>query len=278
MPLDRPLFVVAPPRCGTSLVYRCLAHHPDVGHFNRADGKLPDHPRLAALLTRVGGWLRIHRDTPRESRDLWRRFLPHRGDDLATAADATQEARDWYEWRISAVLRRTGARRFAAKLPSHALQVDWLAALWPDARFIQPLRDWRAVVASTIVKRERDYADRWFGVRHPGWQEQTRRPIHLAAAWNHRVVHERLVEAAGGHADRWHLLRYEELIARPQATLRRLYDFADLAHDDALLDRVATEVTQPAGEWRRTLTPDRIAEIEAEHGDALRRADEGADG
>ena len=71
MNVDRPIFIVAPPRCGTSLLYDCLASHPDVGHFNRANRKFPDSPRLAWWLTKLG----VVRDSSRESRAIWFRFL-----------------------------------------------------------------------------------------------------------------------------------------------------------------------------------------------------------
>ena len=89
MQVDRPIFIVSPPRCGTSLLYRCLGDHPLVAYFNRANKKFPERPGLAHFLTKM----RIYADSKRESRAIWDRFTPGRGDVL-TAADATDEMRE----------------------------------------------------------------------------------------------------------------------------------------------------------------------------------------
>lgn len=265
VPLDRPIFIVAPPRCGTTLLYQCLASHPDVGHFNRANRKLPEWPRLAHVLTR----LHVFRDTPRESRDLWFRFLAPRDVDTADAGDATEEARAWYHRRISEILALRGATRYASKLPAHSLQVPWLRALFPDALFLQPIRDWRAVVASTVVKRARDFADRpWFGVYLPGWREQAARPPHLGAAWQYLRVHEILDEERRRDPSRFHRVSYEALTARPVEVMRDVWAFCGLRPAPGIEARLPA--MNPAHErWRDVLTPDRLADIERDLGPAL---------
>ncbi|MHC4473659.1 MAG: sulfotransferase, partial [Planctomycetota bacterium] len=54
MEADRPIFIVGPHRSGTTLLYRKLAMHPDVGYYNRADRRCPWSPLLARMLTRAG--------------------------------------------------------------------------------------------------------------------------------------------------------------------------------------------------------------------------------
>jgi len=271
MAVDRPLFIVAPPRCGTSLLYECLAAHPDVGHFNRANRKFPDSPRLAHWLTR----LRVIRDSTRESSAIWFRFLPRRDVDLADERDATDAARAWYRARIAAVLALRGASRYASKLPAHSAQVPYLQALFPDALFLQPIRDWRAVVASTVVKRARDFQSApgepqtWFGVRLPGWQEQAARPPWLGAAWQYARVHELLDEQRRRAPDRFLRVSYEELTARPLDVMRAVWRFAGLREAPEIVARLPA--MQPAHErWRETLTPDRLAAIDREFGATLR--------
>jgi hypothetical protein len=268
LPIDRPIFVVAPPRCGTTLLYECLAAHPDVGYFNRANGNWPNSPRFAHLVTKVGGALRVYRDSPRESSMLWYRFLQGKPDDLADERDATPQARAWYEQQIATVLALRGAKRYAAKMPAHSVQVPYLDALFEGALFVQPVRDWHAVVASLVVKRAKDEKG-WFGVRLPGFEEQAKRPPHLGAAWNYRVVHERLAAEAAKRPTRFLQVRYEELTARPKATMRRVFDFCGLRCDDAILSRLP-EMKPDHARWKQTLTPEMVAEIERENGDLSR--------
>jgi hypothetical protein len=274
--VDRPIFIVAPPRCGTTLLYRCLVSHPEVGFFNRANRNFPDSPRLARWVTRVGGAFGLYRDTPRESRALWFRFFPEREVDLADERDARPEVRAWYEQRIAAVLELRGAKRYASKLPAHSVQIPFLDALFPDALFVQPLRDWRAVVASTVAKRERDFPGAWFGVRMPGWREMAARPLHFGAAWQYRVVHEHLEEQALRRPDRYLRLRYEELVAAPAETMRRVFEFCALRCDEAILARLPSEIRPTHERWRDRLTPPMLAEIVREHPDFWRRHESAA--
>ena len=274
-PLDRPIFIVAPPRCGTTLLYECLVTHPDVGFFNRANRNWPRSPRIAHWLTRVGGRLGgrfgSYRDTPRESHDLWFRFLAERNVDVADERDARPEIRAWYERTIGAVLALRGATRYASKLPAHSAQLPFLDALFPAALFLQPIRAWRAVVASTVVKQARDFPDGFFGVRMPGWQEQAKRAPEFGAAWQYRAVHEYLDAQAPRYAGRFLQVRYEALLVDPKATLRRVFDHCGLRCDEALLAKAAAPVQPNAEKWQKTLTPEKLAAIAREHGDFLRR-------
>lgn len=264
---DRPIFIVAPPRTGTSLLYRCIASHPDVGWFNRADRLFPESPRLARWLTR----LRLVRDDPRESRDLWFRFLPQRATDEAGPGDATPEARDWYARRIAASLTLRGATRFAAKLPAHTLQVPYLDALFPGALFVQSMRDWRAVVSSTDVKREKDFNNKWFGIRAPGWKDQRSKPRYLGAAWQLRAGYEVLDAEAPRRAGRFFRVQYEDLVRDPRAAMARLYGQLGLRVDERVLDRLPDDIRPAHERWKEVLTPEILAAIAKEHGDALRR-------
>jgi hypothetical protein len=277
VPLDRPIFIVAPPRCGTTLLYECLVSHPDVGFFNRANRLFPDSPRLAHLVTRIAGAVGAFRDTPRESRRLWFHFLRPRDTDVADERDARPEVRAWYERRIAAVLALRGATRYASKLPAHSAQVPFLLGLFPDAVFLRPVRDWRAAVASTMVKGDRDYGGGWFGVRMPGWKEAARRPAHLRAAWQFREVNERLDEQESRHGGRFHRVAYEDLVATPPATMGRTFEACGLRSDDGLLARLPKDIRPAHDRWRETLTPERLEEIRRENGEALRRWEIGAD-
>jgi len=269
--IDRPVFIVAPPRCGTTLLYECLVAHPDVGFFNRADRNWPDSPRFAHWVTKIGGLVGAYRDTPRESREIWFRFFPERETDLADAADARPDVRAWYEARIGAVLRLRGATRYASKLPAHAVQLEFLDALFPDALFVQPLRDWRAVVASTVVKRARDYPGAWFGVRMPGWQEVAKQPAHLGAAWQYRMVHDYLERQAPRFPGRFLQVNFEQLVAQPAATMRRVFGFCGLRCDGAILARLPGDIRPAHERWKETLDDAKLAEIERANGGFLKR-------
>jgi len=280
MPLDRPIFVVAPPRCGTTLLYRCISSHPEVGYLMRAHRKLIHSPWLAQTLTRF----KLFRDSPRESRDIWYRFRrqiasgmlskdnkPAAYHDLLTAEDAHPVERSWFPRFLERVVKHQRARRFAAKLPSHSLQLGWLDALFPGSIFVQAMRDWRAVVSSTVIKRFEDFDGRWFGVCPPGWQKHIHDAPALGAAWQYLVVHEYLDREAPNYAGRFFRVQYEELCRNPLAVLQKLFENIDLSWTAEVEDQIPTDIRPPNDRWREQLSPSDLETIERQHGEALRR-------
>jgi len=262
------MFILGPPRCGTTLLYRCIGSHPDAGYFNRANRKLIAFPRVAGLLTRLG----LFADHPRESRKIWDRFLPVGSDAVAGAAEAGSEVREWYERFIAVVLRARGARRFVAKLPSHTVRVPWLKALFPNALFVQALRDWRAAVSSTVVKRHQDHGGRWFGVKASGWREANQEAPEMAAAWQYRVSHEILeAERAGWPEHQFVQVWYEDLCLDPVTVMQEVFEFCGLTWSGKVEAALPRDIRPLAPKWPRHLKPEMINKILERHADVLRR-------
>jgi hypothetical protein len=264
--VDRPLFIVSPARCGTSLLYRCLGDHPDVGYFNRANRKLPRHPRLAWMLTRLG----LFKDTKRESRSLWNRYLTTTRDPL-DEGDATPAMRERYGALIAGVLAARGASRFVGKLPAFSVRVPWLDALFPDGRFLRILRDWRAVVGSTAAKGRDDFDGEIFGVRPAGWEEHTGEGLEMWAAWQYVRVSESLEQQRPRLGPRYHEIWYEDLCLRPVETLRELLAFCELRASERCEAALLAQVRPPSQQWREHLGPAVLDRIVARHGEAITR-------
>src|SRR5687768_15997753 len=129
--IDRPIFILGPPRSGTTLLYETLARHPDVGYLHLGFKRFPGVPRLGQALVRA----RIYPDQPKEAREFWNRFAT-REDDAMDAADATPEVVAWYRLAVAGLLRAQGATRFVAKLPALSLRARWLDAVFPGCHFV----------------------------------------------------------------------------------------------------------------------------------------------
>lgn len=267
MSVDRPMFILGPPRCGTTLLYRCIGSHPDVGYFNRANRKFMRFARLAQFLTRIG----LYADHPRESRTIWDLF--HRGMDNAVlgADDVRPGESEWYHSMIARVLAARGATRFVAKLPSHSVRVAWLNALFPDAIFVQALRDWRAVVSSTMVKRAKDFDGQWFGVQAPGWREAAKLSPEMGAAWQYRMSHEILEEQAPLYAGRFIQVWYEDLCLDPVQVMKKLAHACGLRWTLEIEASLPPDVRPQSNKWKSIVLPDMIDKIKTEHGEVLCR-------
>jgi hypothetical protein len=265
--VDRPIFLVGPPRSGTTLLYSCLASDPAVGYFNRANRKFPEHPRLARFLTRLG----LYPDVPRESRALWTRFdaRPARSA-MRAAGDLPPGAREWYRTTVARILELRGARRFVAKLPAFSARLPWLDAIFPDALFLQCLRDWRAVVKSSVAKQSRDGKERFFAVKVAGWEQVKDLPFHQISAWQVRAVHELIESQERDFPGRIHRVWYEDLCQTPRETLAAVARSCGLAWGPGAEARLPT-IRPPSRRDQQWLTEEMIAEIRAVQGDALRR-------
>lgn len=113
---------------------------------------------------------------------------------------------------------RRGKVRWADKDPSTTLLLPLADELFPDAQYIHLIRDGHDVVAS--------HRDRWgyrSGVRaaRGAW----RRYVEAARAFGTRLP-----------ADRYLEIRYEDLVADPEARLRAMFDFLGEAWDPAVLE------------------------------------------
>ena len=175
--IDRPVFIVGMPRSGTTALRDVLAAVPAFGSTTNLTRKAPTcYPALWLL----GLVYRGHR--PLEAGTMWDRFVT--GDhDVLRAADASPEARAYYTRAVANVQRYYGKPRFLSKCPRNGLRIEFLRAIFPDARFIHLLRDCRAVTRSILQKRQQS-ADmqQWWDVKPEGWREWLALPPVAAVA------------------------------------------------------------------------------------------------
>jgi len=108
--------------------------------------------------------------------------------------------------------RQRGAGRWGDKTPIYASYVDFIADLFPTARFVHILRDGRDVALSMI--------DKW-------GDKELHVDVYFAARnWVRRIRQARASGARLGPG-RFYEMRYEALVADPEAELRPLCDFLD---------------------------------------------------
>lgn len=251
---DRPVIIVAAPRSGSTLLFETLACTPQfVTLGGEAHWLVESHAELRPGAPGV---------------DSNRLTAEHCGPGIAdavrrTATDHLQEAggRPWPGGLAVRLLEKT---------PKNALRIPFLDRVFPDARYVFLWRDPRENISS-IIEGWRDgrwvtyprlpgREGPWSFLLPPGWQQQDGRPVEEIAAWQwdraNRIVLEDLSRVP---RDRWHAVGYAEFVANPDAIVRRLAAFCDIAFDDPLARRVSGALphsrytlTPPApGKWRR---------------------------
>jgi len=269
---ESPIFVMGCPRSGTTMLQLMLHRHARIA--------IPPENRFV-----LPGYLRrrsfgdLSQPTARERLASWivdrpqSKFGDLRLDPEQIRAEIIAGPPDLGEL-FAIVLRAYSARfgkpRWGDKRPAYLNNVDMIRRLFPAAQLVTIVRDGRDCCAS---------------LKEMPWQ--TRKDIaSLAAQWAYAVDCSRRA-ARMLPAGSYYELRYEDLVADPEATLRGLCDFLGEEFDPAMTSpsEIAAQAVpaakswherthQPvaggrAGSWRTRLTPDEIALCEAALRDRL---------
>jgi hypothetical protein len=155
-----------------------------------------------------------------------------------------------------------GKVRWGDKRPSYAQHLDAVFALFPDAQFVNVVRDPRATAAS--VRRIG-----WYKGDVGGGAALWERAIRAVDKWRPRLAPDQLYE-----------VQYEALVAEPRETLEQLavflglapdgidemlrfYEKSDIPSDAKFHPRVSTPLTtEPVRSWENELAPGEVAFIE----------------
>lgn len=248
---DRPVFIVSPPRSGSTLLFEMLAQARGV--YSPGDESHALIEGIPALAPSAHGW---------ESNAL-------------AAADAAGGIDEQLRQRLFASLRdRDGAApppgatvRVLEKTPKNALRIPFLRAVFPDARFVWLRRDPRQVLGSMIDGWDSgDFVmypelpgwtgPRWSFLLTPGWRALAGRPLAeiVAAQWDaaNRAIRDALQALPDTH---WIAVDHADVLADPQRQASRIADWAGWTWDRELgptLPLSRYTLTPPDPEkWRR---------------------------
>jgi hypothetical protein len=205
--------IVGAPRSGTTLLRFMLDAHPELalppetGFFslemNHTEPSCSEFfEAIINFPADAPGWQDFH--IPKDQ--FWAR--------LETIEPFTLAA--GYRTFYQLYAERFGKRRWGDKAPLHCFFMDRIEAVLPEAHFIHILRDGRDVCMSL--------RHMWFS---PGWDVEIQARHWLdfvSAARDH-----------GARAQHYLEIKYEELIARPDAVLRRICAFLQLPYVEAML-------------------------------------------
>ena len=249
-----PLFILGAPRSGTSLLYKVLCLHPDVAYISNWMRRAPRVPALAAVSRLAPRFPRFRRsvwfggDSANayvygEQRPLLERLfpMPVEGEPVFRSCglvpgpptgppDPTQVA--CVQRTFAALRRHAGARLVVSKRIASNQRIPLLAASFPSARFVNLIRDGRAVAfsLSQVAWWETDPVW-WLGASPLDWQERGGDPWELRARHWVRELESVDQGLRSVPADQQLQIRYEDLVDQPLATVRRVAAFAGLPDD-----------------------------------------------
>lgn len=204
--MPTPVFIVGFPRSGTTLIEQILASHPEI------DGG-DELPFISDLAENAARLLGSPLGYPEALSETW--MADHR-DDLELLRDQYLRA-----VRRAGLPRKRGVRFITDKMPLNETHLGLIGLLFPDAPIIHLIRHPLDVVLSVFSNH----------LTHG---------FHCAAELGTIAAHYRLVMDLVAHYRsqmtlRYLPVRYEDVIAHPEAEVRRLLDFIGLAFDEACL-------------------------------------------
>ena len=251
--LTRPLFIVAAPRSGSTLLFETLAR--------------------GSHLCTVGGeahWLvENHADL--------RPGAPGIDSNRLTADQATDYHRDSIIDQILARLIDAagnpadpeGNRVFLEKTPKNSLRIPFFNHIFPEARFVFLWRDPRESISSIIeawrsrrfetYRQLPGFGGPWSLLLPPGYEQLRNRPLEEIAAFQWESTNRIIlgdIQALG--AERSLRLSYGDLIADAAGAVTRILAFANIEVDSTLRHHLQsplphsryTQTAPAAGKWR----------------------------
>lgn len=241
-PIERPLFIIGPPRTGTTLLSYLLHQDPRRRSPLRWEarravppvgaGELTTDPRVAEeqlsqqFMEQLNPGFKAIHDEPADGPTECVTILSH--DFRGLLWDVIAEAPSYRTWNLDCdhtsaynyhrlqlqVMQSNEKGWWTLKAPTHALTPDYLLARYPDARFIVTHRDPVEVIPSvcSFVRSMRRVFTETPSAPAEHWTRVVELSINRIAAF--RTAHP-AVPVVDVH--------YPDLIADPIGTIRRIY-------------------------------------------------------
>jgi hypothetical protein len=276
------VFLIGTGRCGSTLVHELLARHPGVGFISNLEDRLPGLPAGAR---RAGNALYRHAPRPLTGTRRLRyapseayRVLAREVSPLVAEPSRDLVADDAVPWLAGRFRRFLTSRARAQGRPVFLYKfTGWprsgfVGAVFPEARFINVVRDGRAVVASglkTPWSRVHLGPEQWpWGPLPPAyaaeWEASGRSfPLLAGLGWK-KLMDAYAAAREQAPAGRWLDVRFEDLLADPRSCFKQMLDLMGLDQDPAF-DRALARTRFAADRrdaFRRELGPDTVALLE----------------
>jgi Flp pilus assembly protein TadD len=251
--LANPLFIVAAPRSGSTLLFETLAKSDAICTVGgEAHWLVENIPELQPGMANVSSNRLTAEHVTERSRDfIISQIVEHLVDDTGTRIDAG------------------GRRMFLEKTPKNALRIPFFDRIFPGARFVFLWRDPRQNISSIMeawrsgrfitYKQLAGFAGPWSLLLPPGYQQLSDRSVEEIAAFQwesaNRII---LNDLEMLDPKRWMSIDYASFLADPEGAVMRILDFAMVSPDPALMEYLRAPLprsrytqTAPAAEkWR----------------------------
>lgn len=232
-----PIFIVACPRSGTTLLANILNSHSNIAigaetHFfnavfkqnNFQDKSQEEQVEQFFANNRIADFCK-HADISRE--------------DVLSKLDSDSKPASIFAALMQVFLAKQSKARWAEKTPQHLFCVKDILEVYPEAKIIHVLRDGRDVVNSLM--------------KMP-WRPKGL--LNNARFWNYYVSRASKLEKET-HAKNFISIKYEDLLTDAQAVINKVCQFIDEPFEAAMLEREGSSVFSDwENEWKQKASQD----------------------
>lgn len=292
--IDRPIYVAGLARSGSTILLETLARHPQVAThryrdyppvftlylWNRWLDRVPRRAEQAVERTHQDG-IAVTSESPEAFEEvLWMVFFPTLHDPAYSALlsrSTRQPAFEaFYRDHIRKLLAVRARSRYVAKGNYNLTRLGYLHSLFPDARFVIPVRNpvWHL---ASLMKQQALFVQGQRG--NPSALRHLQRVGHFEFGLDRRPINTGNAEAVGEVLDLWqhgedvtgwarywalihtyladlleaddalrqacHIVRYEELCETPSSTIAAVLAHCGLPADTAFLAAAADRIQFP---------------------------------
>ena len=277
-------FIVGAGRSGSTLVYKVLCLHPEVGFISTPLVSMPKLPALA-YLNRLSShrsdmkkwaWFEDSGQAHGVQRTIARKLvpMPREGEPFYNAAGIPLFPGEDFSWtpQLLEKIRRhfahaangAGGRVFVGKRIANNRRLGVLKAAFPNARFIHLIRDGRAVLYSLFNSDRIKWRDDWAEQKHLSSTEDSDENAMGKAAQGWVDDIREVEDGLAGAEAKTMVLRYEDFLADPVQSAEQMLSFLSLSADPEYLAAVRS-VIGPGSKreaWRKAWTPEQQRLVE----------------
>lgn len=286
----KPVFIVGTGRCGSSLINEILARHKDVAFISNIDDilspmNLKGRWNNSIFSTPIGNLTKKGR--PRFAPSEGYRLISRRASPVYANSSRDLKAADvspWLSRRFHSFFEeRNEAQNKAVFLHKYTgwSRLGFFAQIFPQAKFINIIRDGRAVANSWLQMPW------WHGYRGPEnwlwgqlpeayqheWLDSGQSFVRLAGiSW--KILMDSFEQGqAEVNPDHYLELRYEDFLDKPDESLASLLEFADLPWTDDFENQLSRQHLHSNRKqaYLRDLSQEQVHELEISLGEKLEK-------
>ena len=287
----KPIFIVGVPRSGTTIMYRILCLHPEVAWFSHedlqywitkekreklekdftimkeSDEKIPKtEESLFIFGPKQRNFIKGTSKLPIEAETFWQECF---GRDYIT--EISEEKKVKVVQIIQKILEKENKKRFLNKSPQNSMRIFALRKIFPDAKFINMVRDPRSVISSMITRMEnegkfetgiplRKNLKKIDYLKRKLFQNSISFDVINHYSRSYQEITEHLNKFLNEYQNNFKNVFYEELISDPKKILQMVLDFCELKTPSNLND-IVSEISEQKTKSKKILNKEEELKI-----------------